>query len=772
MTRFSRGLILAALALTLPSALWGQAKDYNALRDSLAAIEDVAALRRMLSGMPMPGQVREADALIVRGLVALRVHELTGLREDSEAAVGVFERGAERFPDEVWLQYGLGLALATAPEIRVGGGALQGVTLGQSVAEILGRDPRSKARRALRRALDLEPSLGGAAVLMAELAVAEGRDRDALMEASGLLAGVRAAGNDSADVLRATAEVETALGNYGAAVVASGAAGRGAEALLARAVALLLQPGSAETGAAEYLAAVDVMERSHADRFYSDVELIVQPAEAADWEIADVAGRRQWLRRFWERRAAEAGILLSERLAEHYGRLAIARRSYLRNSRRSADGPGMMLGEAVPESSPFDDRGVILVRRGVPNTVVSTTQDGVLPNETWVYTEPGSGSNTLFHFVSVRGSRDFSLVTDLLQAVDPTYLSANERGAVDASLPGAFSRGNEAIVRLLEDRAAYEPEYQSAVGRIRVLLAQGYAPGGTEIRSAIERVDADYRQEARRALATDVHHANFEHDVEFHHALFAFRTPFGRTDLTAAFAVKAGDLASVEGAGGSTLYPMMLSVILIDTLSDEVVRQDTLHRIAYPLPLAADEYVRAHVSIPVVASEHTVYRVGVRSPAIRAGALRSGGTRIRGFGGVGVELSDLVLAAPDSAGDWSRGETRLALTLPRRYPPGRPFTLFYEVYNLAEDTPYRTHLQVESANGGGLWSRIKGLFGSGAKIDVRYEDIAAPDADGVIQETRRVDTGLPPGRYRMRVLIENVVTGESAESVAEFEVIG
>ena len=169
-------------------------------------------------------------------------------------------------------------------------------------------------------------------------------------------------------------------------------------------------------------------------------------------------------------RSAESGILVSERLAEHYGRLAIARRNYLRNSRRNVDGPGTLLGEAVPSESPFDDRGVVLIRRGVPARVVTTAQDGTLPNETWVYAEPGSGRNTLFHFVALRGSRDYSLVSDLLQAVDPV-------------IPGAVDRGNEAVVRLLEDRAAFEPGYQTAVGRLRLLLAQGYTLDGTEIRS-------------------------------------------------------------------------------------------------------------------------------------------------------------------------------------------------------------------------------------------------------------------------------------------------
>lgn len=767
MAMTSRGFFLLLAALLVPGPGSAQGTDFLAVRDSLATVQDVSVLRRMQSQLPMPGMARSADALVVRGLIALRIYELTSDRDDSRAAQEVFERATERFPDVPWLQYGAGLAYASAPEIRLAGGPLQNVTVGQSVAEILGRDPKARALRSLRRALELDPSFGPAAVRLAELAVADGRDRDALVDGRAWLVGAREAGDSSSAVLAALADVETALGDYGAAASAASAAAAGGDpaAMVARSVALLLQPGSADRGTVLYFEAVDGMGEAEAERLYGDVEPIVQANEAADWKVADLEGRRQWLRRFWTRRAAESGVLVSERLAEHYGRLAIARREYLRNSRRGAAGAGALVDVAV-DSSPFDDRGLILIRRGLPQRVVTTTRDGVLPNETWIYTEPGSSQSRVFHFAALRGSRDYSLISDLLRAVDPTV------GRGDLKEPGVLGREENAVLQLLEDRAPYIPEYQAAVGQIRSRLAEGYTLQGTEVRSTLNRVDADYRQRARQALGTDVLFARFERALDFHYDLFAFRTPFGRTDLTAGFAVRAGDLASEELSGGRVAYPMLVSVILIDTLSDVVTRRDTLARVEEPARLGPDGFVRTHVEVPVVPSEHTIYRVSVRSPAVSAGSVQSGGAVLRDFDGTGLEVSDLVLAEPDTAGDWTRGATRLMLTLPRRYPPGRPFTLFYEVYNLPTDARYRTHVRVEAAGGGGAFGRIKRLFGGGGpKIDVRYQDVADPDGDGVIQEVRRVDTGLPPGRYRMRVTVENEATGETAESVAEFEVV-
>jgi hypothetical protein len=220
------------------------------------------------------------------------------------------------------------------------------------------------------------------------------------------------------------------------------------------------------------------------------------------------------------------------------------------------------------------------------------------------------------------------------------------------------------------------------------------------------------------------------------------------------------------------VYPLRLAVILIDTLQGVVSRTDTVVRLPSARTLQSGEYLRTHVTLPVAPSGNTVHRVVVENPLIDAGRLSGGGARLRDYGGTGVKVSDIVLASPDSAGDWSRGDARLSLTLPRRFQPGRPFTLFYEVYDLTPGARYRTRLTVEPTDRGGAWSRLKGLFGMGPpNVDLRFEDDARPDADGVVQELRRLGTDLPPGRYRMRVSVTDETTRRSAETETEFEVI-
>jgi hypothetical protein len=176
--------------------------------------------------------------------------------------------------------------------------------------------------------------------------------------------------------------------------------------------------------------------------------------------------------------------------------------------------------------------------------------------------------------------------------------------------------------------------------------------------------------------------------------------------------------------------------------------------------------------MPVVPSEHTVYRMVVRNTPIDAGSVHAGDITLRDYTGLQLQISDLVLATPDGNGHWRRGSVALDVTLPRRFEPDNPFTLYYEIYNLEPDDAYSTHLRVEPEGGGGILGGIRRLFGGGTRVDLRFDDRATLADDGAVREIRDLGSELPPGRYRMTVTIVNERTGEEAESTTTFEVVG
>ncbi|HSJ14343.1 MAG TPA: hypothetical protein VK939_08000 [Longimicrobiales bacterium] len=784
-------LFAVSMLLWQPVGTDAQRPDYQAVRDSLAATSDLAQLRRLERAQGLPGAAATPEPLVRRGLIALRLYELTRDRDEFERSRDVFERAVERFPGETWSHYGLALAYTHGPDARLPfvGGVLPQVTVAQSVAEIFGRDARSRARRSLRAALALEPGFGPAAVLLADLAMADGRRREQVEEARGALLRARGAGDRSAAVARALSDVETSLGNYAAAAAAAdGGAGAGdASALRSRGIALMLQPETRAEGWAHYQRALDELDGGAARLLYQDVAVLVNAQEAAEWQRATAPAQQQlWLRRFWDRRAADGGVTPEERVAEHYRRLTEARTQYVRNARRGSENPtgAHLLAEQAPESHIFDDRGVILIRHGTPLQAIRTGGAGVLPNETWVYQLPGQEEQQLFHFVALRGAQDFSLVGDILDAVEPSVLQVEKtlrgirpataeairRGdyGFDANTERDLRRRELAVMSLIEDRAAIDSRYRQGIARLRQLLQSGYPLDGTEIRSIVERTEADYRRGARLALRTDSHVRTFAAPIDFHHDVFSFRNRFGRTEVTAAVAAPADQLDTVPGTGG-TGYALRLSLILNDTLQDVITRVDTLLPIRVARPLPAGEYVRAHVTLPVVPSEHTVYRVVTADAVGARGAATTGGSRLRDFGGRRMVLSDVVLALPDSAGDWRRGDVRLALALPRSFGPERPFTVFYEVYNLPPDVAYQTRVVVTPAQRRGL---LRGLFGGGGeRIDLRFDDVARPDAEGVVQEVRRLASDLRPGRYRLEITVSNRDSGENATTSTAFTVL-
>lgn len=744
-----------------------------ALRDSLEKITDVPTLYRLQGMLPMPAVAADVGQVLQRGLIALRIYRLTGDRDDGDRARGVFAQAVERYPDVAWAHYGMALSLADAPGVRIPspGGVLNDVVLGQSIAEILKKDPRSRARRELRRALDLDPAFGPAAVLLARLALADGgRDLGLVREARDALRATRDAGDRSPEVLRSLVDMERALGDYQAALAVADSsmeASTDAGTLYSAAIAMLLQPGREGQGARTYMKGVANLDAAAAERYYADVEPIVSPEEAAEWRANDVAGKAQWLRTFWERRAAESGVMLADRLAEHYRRLQEARARYLRSARHGAETRGTLMPPPEGAAAMFDDRGLVLLKHGEPARVIRTQAAGVRPNETWVYSRP-DGATWLFNFVALRGTQDYSLVGNILDALDESVANENSK-LLDRGVAGLEDR-ERAIVTLLEDRAPYVPDYRAGVGRVRSQLQQGASIHGTEIRSVLENAEAEYRQTARRALATDTYYPHWDHPLAYAYDLFSFRTPYGRTDLTAAFAIPAAQLAPVE-AGGRTGYLVRVSVILLDTLQGRVTRKDTIQFLPSVVP-PADGFVRTHVMLPVVPSTNTVHRVVVVDGAQPgAGGIYGGAVRLRDFSGGGLMVSDIVLAAPDSAGDWQRGDLRLALALPRRFAPERPFTVFYEVYNLEPDVPFHTRITVDPTDRGGIFNRLKGLLGFGPnRIDLQFDGTANPDENGVQQQVRRVASELPPGSYRMRITVTDTGTRHSATTETTFQV--
>lgn len=761
----------------------------QAFRDRVAGIVNVDSVRALEEEEERRPRGPGGDSLaaIERGLISLRLYDLTQDNRYAANARRSFEHAVRDLPSLAWAHYGLAVSLVRAPVIR-------------PITAL----SRSQAHRALRRALELDPGFGEAALLVGEVAL-ELRGKDDLEEARDAVRRTLETCTGAGDLYLVLADVEAALGHADASASAARAAlaagANSAAGLYRLGVALLRTTGGEEDGAGAYFAAVDRLTPAVADRVYEDLFPIVNPTEARRWETADLESRRRWLHTFWEKRAALAAVTVAERLAEHYRRMAIAYERYRRIHEQGAPPAGALLFEPMPgeRREPFDDRGLVYVRYGEPNRVIETFGGRLHPNETWIYTTP-EGAYQLFHFVKPPHGSDKRLVDDIFTAVDWEAAAGGLPLRSLEDLPNLQPKSLvqliaseerdglfEGAIRLAEERGAYSPRYQSVVARLRqaeiVIDTLARSPklsdalaGRTNLesflgdlrlvfvgaRSQNQVIRADVQQATLLALERDGYLPKFEGELPFHYHLLTFRGDEGRTDLTAAIAIP-GDRLEPTIVAGDTVYALKVSLIVVDTVEDRVARKDTTHYFRAPRRLGAGEYVRTHVELSAEPSEGAIHRVVVVNAARPGdGQVYGGPMQVPDYSRTPLLVSDIVLAQPDTVGAWRRGEVELALVPPQEFKTPAPFTVFYEVYNLPATTPYRTEIAVERAEGRGLWGKLKGLFGGGRPLRLRFEEEAKAAPDGRLQELRRVQPNLRPGRYRIRVTVTNLLTGESA----------
>jgi hypothetical protein len=725
-----RGLLLALPLLSIqPVAIAAQRFVPENFRDSLALVSDTAGLRRAASMT-----AADATGLLAKGLAALRLYALTLHESDATRALAAFDEATQLERDNAWAWYGLGLAWSARAERPP-----PKVVAGQALAEALGLDAGSRALRAFRRALEVDPGFSPAAESIVPLAIAR-RDRAALDHARRVLAADEQNGRFAVDALLALADAEAALGNLDAAASAATRAATLANNRADQPVAsyrlatVLFLHGDDERGANAWFAAIDSLTTALEARVFADLETVADDHERERWQGSDRRARQLFLRTFWDVRAALAGVSTAERIGSHYRRLAGARDRFPRRRKWGAPPANALLLERP--DLPFDDRGLIFIRHGEPDHIVRTPNAFAPPSESWVYRQPDGGFRVLHFDNYASGTRSLGVVGN-------PEATAGEGGMGDAYNEYVLIYNLPCDAQWAGDRAAYDR-------RLALLRCNEF-----DRRS----ISAEVRRDARAALRTDSDHPDYSRDLPFAFDAFTFRGSNRLTDVTTAIVVSADTLDTTAGAA------LDLSLILADTLFSRVTRLDTTVR--WPTPPAAGALLRLHATQAVSPGMAVAQRLALRDAFNPAhGRLAGASLEIPDYSGSQLMISDIVLASPDSAGTFRRGDVSLSL-VPTREFPAAAFHVFYEVYNLAADAAYETELVLERRQGG-LGGTLRRLLSGGSVVQLRFRDVAP--GDPTVRELRRIEAALPAGDYRLRIRVTDRSTGQRSEQSREFTV--
>jgi hypothetical protein len=181
------------------------------------------------------------------------------------------------------------------------------------------------------------------------------------------------------------------------------------------------------------------------------------------------------------------------------------------------------------------------------------------------------------------------------------------------------------------------------------------------------------------------------------------------------------------------------------------------------------ELLRAHLEVQVPPSASTLQRVIMTDPTVPGiGQLYGGPFPIPDYTGNDLMLSDIALGHTSRSTGWKRGDVTLSLVPTNQFPTGS-FSLYYEVYNLPAGRSYTTEIVIERVDKG-AGGRLRGLFGAGDDVHVKYSGESAARADGTLPELRTIGAPLRKGRYRMTVIVKDDASGQTARRSRLFRI--
>lgn len=705
-----------------------------------------------------------AARLASNGVIALRLYEIGRNPTDAQQARYALQSSLERDPRLAWAHYALGLSWIRAPGVRTRAWRADDEAL----------PAREVAINSLQRAIEADPTLVDAALVIADIAM-ELRSPAELDEARAALDRVLRTGSDDARLHRARAEVEIARGSYAeAAGAATRAVVLAGDATAFRLLGIArLRQGHEKEGANAYFAGIARADEAALARYFEEIEPVASLSEKMQWQAAKFLERRSWLRRFWETRAAQDGVTVASRLAAHYERLAAAYSRYF-NPVRQGSAPIRAVFRRSPSERvlPLDDRGVLLLRHGEPDTILRTlTGDDLLPNETWVYHFPERKQPTLFPFVATGTASGFWLLDDILHAVDWSGTGSQQGTLLDGVHDGKPGGKLDAAAGLLRDLATVDPRYgllAVRIERLRSTAATTAPPSDTAALSDAQRMAArlgqdiyleaqtiasELRNAQTAAYLTDSHRSFFERALPVVYDLITFRSRDGGTESIVPVAIGGAGLVP-DTSGGQATYAVAVTMTL-GGLDGNVAIVDTLYRVSSERPLRPGENIRLYLPVRNAPAGGVQQRLTARDANAPGTGITVGGpAEVPSFRGAALSISDLAFSEPGDDGRLRRGSAAIELVPGRRFAAGAEFRLFYELYGLGPGAEYTTRLSLERSEANGAWATVDRLLGrSGAPIAVEFDAVAAPEPDGVVRELRTLQPELEPGRYRLTVTV-------------------
>lgn len=656
------GLVVAQSSAAQSTA-WSDIDHY---RVELAAVSDTIQLKRAEKGLGgrAASSDTEARRLLRRGLVRLRLGEMGDGWSFGRAAGDFSDATTPESELSAYAWYARGMALRAQYEWH----AANKFNIGKRV----GFGSLESSVEAFAHALEHDPTFVPAIAAMFDAATTL---RDTVRISEIVLPALRAAasaGVTDPSAFLALNRAERVMGDPGHAVDAA----RG----------FLAHGGDPGLGLRELAASGFVLDDSVADSAYfagaayddsvsvaayrEDLALISDDSVMARFDASSGTTRVEFLRDFWSDKARSALRDTHERLKEHFRRINHAERyfklevnrRYYSTLQNDHDQPDLYRSGSMR----FDDRGVVYVRYGEPQTVVKTVTMWIYPNETWVYKR--ADGDLLLHFAANWGGdiHDMRLIPSVT-AID----------GVDAR-----NADNPATLFAFIDRCKiYEPYCK-------------YLNWGNFGRQRIIREErAIVIASTNLAVSTDGQELIFSRPLGAAAKAFAVGQAADRQLIHVAYQVALEPPDSLP-EGAAFKVPLRIRVNLRDSLGRSRGWVDTTTTILMPgggmTAKQVDAVGRVTLTAPV---GRWRYQIALSYDDSTGQVMPSDTVNVRDFSGARLALSDLVLSKDGKGAPWAAAPGDTAWFNPRTtWNHTDVLAVYHEVYGLTPGSPYREEL--------------------------------------------------------------------------------
>jgi GWxTD domain-containing protein len=725
---------------------------------------------------------------LCQALVIERRAELTGSKDDALRADQLMERTVAEEPKWATGWYGLGVTRLELAKL--------GVFSREGPLQPAGMSNVQGAANALVHALELDPDLPIAVnALAAAPEPREGSkalaDRVAMLRAERKLL--------TPEGMAQTANLERDGGSVDSAIaleqraLASGHVDSGVVLLaLARDFYKTDRP---DDGHAALVEGAGINTDATHTAYRRELEWVASPAELAVWDTLSPSLRSGWLDDFWAERDVAEGRPAGARLIEHYRRIEYAMKNfrvqlpetgrqqmltYTSSGEYQGERDAMKYAQANPEKCPdaatfanddemmgadapfryykpvqdqVDDRGVVWIRHGKPDKVVSNIND--IAVEVWTYHLPTGPLVLQFREADFGGSAQANTMVPTLLTISPGIL---DQICDPETLPcpawpkfGPITPQDTNLVPPVGDDSACA----DVVARIlnRVVHYGNMTP------EKIAHARDKGRAMIDEATTTDGFPRDFSHAVHPSVQMVALLNVLDSTPrLVVAYALPGNELShdSLGFGSGRLLYPVRVQLMAARRRDGKRVDQDVNHQFTTTSVLGKGQYLTAAEEMTVPPGRYSASIVFTQRDG-RGAVANDPAVTVTGPGAA-LALSDLVLGREGSGAEWSSGGMVVPLDPFNSYPVGGSAQVYFQITGMRAGTTYSSRFEVFDAS--------DSLFRK-PRLTLVFNEPAHP---GVAEVLRTVGlANLEAGDYRIRLTVRGA--SQQAESVGAFSIL-